>query len=699
MRGRIQELVLVVLGLIQHDFGLAFLPPSNVRRRRASAVVMLTPWPSFVEPRGTRFRLLATDNDDNNEKPKNSSNKKRKKKKKPQDKQQQSDELKEEKKRQVRKAAAALRKDSSKQPPQEQDSLLDILDPFKAGKKFRNSINTALTTIGASTGGLPKERRSVYYVDDRFSEPLFSERNPLLERMEEDGYIPEVLVIGATGEVGRLVVRRLLLDGRFRVRVLVRDLYSKTLNLLGTGVTYCQGDLNNVESLEYALTDVDKIVFCAGPPRPDEEDFQDRFKLYCRENLSQNSTATKSQTDLEWEKLSTMLQMRAQLAEQVDCIGMKNLVRAYQNVRHADYGTSQAAKRSLFKFQDRPEDFLLFSIDNGEDEVEENAIESEPVEVEGQQKMSSYSDDMDYDDLDDDDDDEYEYEDVYGDDYEDEYTEYDEEYGTAATTRKGATVQAQCQWIRNKFEHGVFVGKVPKGTSDLSGEAAIISSRLRSREEPSQGIDLSNGFAGFVCRVCSDGGRYEAFVRSGNYETDGIEYVCDFTTEIKPKRKGNKSRNKFKTVRLPFENFKPVQRRERSSGEETVVPPFRGCDVRRIGFRYRSGNNPEKAKFEKGDLSSFYLAFCYIKVYRSQPEPEFVYLSDSRIPPVVRSNMVRHDVHQLVTNDSDSEDDESYQLLDQATLTTVAANPMARCVEETYYKYRGEEILKSSGLR
>ena len=31
--------------------------------------------------------------------------------------------------------------------------------------------------------------------------------------------------------------------------------------------------------------------------------------------------------------------------------------------------------------------------------------------------------------------------------------------------RKGAAVQTQCQWIRNKFEHGVFVGKVPKGTA------------------------------------------------------------------------------------------------------------------------------------------------------------------------------------------------------------------------------------------
>ena len=147
-------------------------------------------------------------------------------------------------------------------------------------------------------------------------------------------------------------------------------------------------------------------------------------------------------------------------------------------------------------------------------------------------------------------------------------------------------------------------------------------------------------------------------------------------------------------MRLPFENFKPVRRRE-TSNDEPVVPPFRGSDIRHLGFRYRSENNPEKAKFQKGDLSSFYLAFSYIKVYRSQLEPEFVYLSDSRIPPVIRSNMVRHDIHQILTS---HEDDNSYKLLDQAALTSVTDNPMGRISEETYYKYRGEEILKNSGL-
>jgi nucleoside-diphosphate-sugar epimerase len=68
---------------------------------------------------------------------------------------------------------------------------------------------------------------------------------------------PTVLVVGATGDIGRQVVRKLILKGRsirrtvgglgfshdwgwdatgYRVQVLVRNLYSSTLNLLGTGM-------------------------------------------------------------------------------------------------------------------------------------------------------------------------------------------------------------------------------------------------------------------------------------------------------------------------------------------------------------------------------------------------------------------------------------------------------------------------------
>jgi hypothetical protein len=591
---------------------------------------------------------------------------------------------------------------------EEDSNLFDKINPFKVGQNLRQTFDSALTSIA-----LHPKRSSIYYIDDRISElggsARYTSRDSLFERLEQDDYVPEVLVVGATGEVGRLVVRRLLLGGRFRVRVLVRDLYSKTLNLLGTGVTYCQGDLHNLDSLSYALTDADKIVFCATAPRPDEDQFQQKFEDFMKENLEGQADgdvlpriteAEKTQSDREWEQLESVLEVRARLAEQVDCVGMQNLVRAYQDVRHTDYGTSQAAKRSLFKFQDRPEDFNLFAIDqDDDDDVDDDHVVAKFSDGEGGQEGADL-----YAEYDDEEEDPDHYDDTEYDHYGDDYNDYDGEYaGTPVESRRETSVKTQVQWIRNKFEHGVFVGRIPTATEGSvggGGEAAITSSRLRSRDDPDSGIDLGTEFAGFVCRVCSDGGNYEAFVRTGAYYEDGVEYVCEFSTSTKPTGRANKSRNRFTTVRLPFESFKPIRRKAVGWADDTdSISAFRGLDVRNIGFRYRSASNRVKPKKEKSALSSFYLALCYIKLYRSQPEPEFVYLSDARIPPVVRHRMVRHGLRQLIAGtDDELSDGSSVKLLDESTLKAVTQDKTGRSQEETYYKYRGEEILKKSGL-
>lgn len=432
---------------------------------------------------------------------------------------------------------------------------------------------------------------------------------------------------------------------------MVRDLYSKTLNTLGTGVTYCQGDLNNMDSLEYALTDVDKIVVCAAAPRPDEEDFKSKFLGFVKDNLhggekvlgeidsSEQHSKRKSEvynennTNMEWERLESIIQVRAKLAEQVDFVGMQNLVKAYQNVRHADYGTSQAAKRSLFKFQSRADDFQLFAIDDAESypvsaEKGNNEVKSmsqvkstlystgpnqanslpllgdnEPNDVYGE-----YADEYD----------KYQYVDDFDDGYRNEdgheYVVDSESTSTSVVeSRQESNVKTQVQWIRNEFGHGVFVGKVPRASSTSGGgESAIISSRLRSRDgTKDEGIDLG-GFGGFVCRVCSDGGTYEAFVRT-NFDGEGIEYVCSFSTASKPPRRGNASRNKFTTIRLPFESFTPVKQRI----GDLSVPQFEGKDCRYIGFRFRSSRNPNtvQGKGKGSEFCSFYLGmlFCLAK--------------------------------------------------------------------------------------
>ena len=608
--------------------------------------------------------------------------------------------------------------------------LLGKLNPFQAGQNLRQSIGRQITSLGGVGAGLSQETKQKYFLDDRLLERggsgILTERNPYLERLERDDFVPEVLVIGATGEVGRLVVRRLLLEGRFRVRVLVRDLYSQTLNLLGTGVTYCQGELGDMESLEYALTDVDKIVFCAGAPRPDENGFQERFFNYMKENLLSDGDESNNNNDedkkkdsesilqniqdvgsenqtvaneYEWERLNSVLEVRANLAEQVDCIGMQNLVRAYQNVRHADYGTSQAAKRSIFKFSGRVGDFDLFALDEETEALAAAGGNDDDYDEEGDPVDESSW--LDYND-----DEEREYDD---DDEGDDEGYYDELYNIES--RKDASVKTQIQWIRNEFGNGVFVGKVPKEIgSGVGGEAAVVSSRLRSREFPEKGIDLSENFAGFIVRLCGDGGNYEAFIRTASFEKDGIEYVCKFSTSTKPTSADNKSRNKFTTVRMAFDDFEPVRRNRINDGdddEQVSIQPFKGDDVQYIGFRYRGGDNKERAKWQQGENSNFYLAISYVKVYRLQPEPEFIYLSDARIPPNIRNGMVRHDRRELLQEapaaGSQAEssgvenDDNAVQIFDEKTLADIAK--LERSSEETYFKYRGEEMLKSSGLR
>ena len=131
---------------------------------------------------------------------------------------------------------------------------------------------------------------------------------------EDQEFVPLVLVVGATGRTGRIIVRKLVLQG-FRVAVLVRSLSSDTLNLLGSGVTYSYGDMQDYRTLLDAMEDVDKIVFVASSSEPDAE--------------------------LE---------------------GLQNVVRAFHDTRTFMYGEAEATKLNLFKFR-KDSDFDRWTIE------------------------------------------------------------------------------------------------------------------------------------------------------------------------------------------------------------------------------------------------------------------------------------------------------------------------------------------------
>lgn len=523
-------------------------------------------------------------------------------------------------------------------------NILNLINPYNAGKNLRSTVASAFnlasaiaSTTSSPADRLPPDRRAIYYnyyLDDKLGLSTAElkdslEPSSLWSSTSDEDYRPEVLVVGATGALGRVLVKRLLLENKVRVRVLVRDLYSNTLNKLGTGVTYCQGDLSNIESLEYAVTDVDKIVFCAGHE-------------------------TVAADDDDWNSLEDSLAKRSQGAETIDGEGLRNLIHAYLNVRHADYGTSQTAKRVLFKFRKSSADFDLFAVDDGSLDDDSNGNDVDSFFDSAQIQTKPY--------------------------------------------RNTASI-SQSSWTRNKFGRGVFTGLVGR-----QGEAQVASARLRSRNDPSEGLDLrSGGFGGLVCRVCSNGGVYEAFLRTEAYERLGVEYVCEFRTASKSPTANNKntSRDKFSTVRLDFTDFRArmrpdARRKAKRALALSDIPPFVGRDVRQLGFRYRGENNSfSRIGASNAGWSRFYLALDYIKLYRGQPEPEFIYLSDARIPPVVQDGMVRDDIHRLV---SASDSGQSYNILD-GSIKPIGIDKTDRTPEETYFKYKGEEIIKQSGLR
>ena len=87
-----------------------------------------------------------------------------------------------------------------------------------------------------------------------------------------------ILVVGATGNVGREVVRQLASAGA-PIRALVRD-PARASHIRLPGVDVIVGDLARPESLDAALSGVDR-VFLASPAEPDQVELQGNLVRAC----------------------------------------------------------------------------------------------------------------------------------------------------------------------------------------------------------------------------------------------------------------------------------------------------------------------------------------------------------------------------------------------------------------------------------
>ncbi len=198
-----------------------------------------------------------------------------------------------------------------------------------AGRTGGVALQVEPNNEGGGLGGVFRDAKSLW---DRLigtspeaAVPPQLQLEPMAPTATDDlEFVPLVLVVGATGRTGRIIVRKLVRQG-FRVAVLVRSLSTETLTLLGTGVSYSYGDMTDYRSLLDAMEDVDKVIFAA-------------------------------EAALEYE-------------QELD--GLAKVVRAFQDTRTFIYGEAEATKLTLLKLR-RDADFARWSVEESRaDDVSE----------------------------------------------------------------------------------------------------------------------------------------------------------------------------------------------------------------------------------------------------------------------------------------------------------------------------------------
>jgi len=277
-----------------------------------------------------------------------------------------------------------------------------------------------------------------------------------------------------------------------------------------------------------------------------------------------------------------------------ELLGLKEVVRAFQDTRTFMYGEAEATKLTLYKMR-KDEDFNQWKVESSQDEV---AARLASVGI-GAQPSAVY-------------------------------------------------------WKRSPeaaHRNGVLVGRV----FDTYLGSAAVSCGLRGKSVPINGLlspstlpiveaelsistpeptpevtddspaplDLGE-YSGLIVKAIGDGKVYTVVVRTESFETDGIEYHADFAAQA----------NTFSTARLPFSSFSAYRDGRR-------IPPANAPELNRgaiVGLAlafYPIRNDPSKTTGE------FYLSVAHIKAYRKRDEPELVYVSDAAVGAHWRNQMTQ----------------------------------------------------------
>ncbi|GLC35476.1 hypothetical protein PLESTB_000203300 [Pleodorina starrii] len=143
---------------------------------------------------------------------------------------------------------------SSSQGPAKEtapDLNINVINPYELGRQARQAFNDVweqLSRVSSPT-------RS-FIIDD-----------VLQVEADADFQAPQaayttVLVVGATGRVGRILVRKLLLRG-YKVKALFRNRAGVSKDAIPDSVEVVEGDVGEMATCQKAVQGVNKIIFCA----------------------------------------------------------------------------------------------------------------------------------------------------------------------------------------------------------------------------------------------------------------------------------------------------------------------------------------------------------------------------------------------------------------------------------------------------
>uniref|UniRef100_A0A7I4F633 NAD(P)-binding domain-containing protein n=1 Tax=Physcomitrium patens TaxID=3218 RepID=A0A7I4F633_PHYPA len=148
--------------------------------------------------------------------------------------------------------------DSGKDDADQVTITLDDVNPVRLGRRTRQVFDDAwrrLTKLGLLT--------SASRPSDEYDFETVVVGGPMCDFQTPNAELTTVLIAGATGRVGRILIRKLQLRG-YKVKALVRQNDEQTLEKIPRSVQIVVGDVGDPTTMKEAVEGCNKIVFCAG---------------------------------------------------------------------------------------------------------------------------------------------------------------------------------------------------------------------------------------------------------------------------------------------------------------------------------------------------------------------------------------------------------------------------------------------------